>query len=106
VKHESKLPAAKDARRVKVTSATRKAAPPARGDFRQRYDAMEDRREELIERLRALGGKAPAHPGYKRALNLLNDKFRKAKLAQRAAVLESAEWLIDILERLAPRSQD
>lgn len=73
---------------------------PATPDFRQRYDAVEARRENLMARLRALGGDAQSHPGYKRALTLLNDTFRKSKLAQRAAVLESAAWLIDILQRL------
>jgi hypothetical protein len=77
-----------------------KASPVARGDFRARYDAVEARREKLIARLRSLGGKAQAHPGYKRALTLLNETFRREKLAQRLAVLESAAWLIDILERL------
>ncbi len=77
------------------------ASAPEGGDFRQRYAAVEARREKLIARLRALGGKAQSHPGYRRALTLLNDTFRKAKLAQRLAVLESAAWLIDILERLS-----
>lgn len=82
-------------------AATRVNAPPtARGDFRQRYDDVENKRVELIARLRTLGGKAQAHPGYKRALKLLNDTFRKSKLAQRLAVLQAAAWLIDILERL------
>lgn len=72
-----------------------------RGDFRQRYDEVESRRGELIERLNNLGGGARAHPGYKRALKLLNETFRKSKLAQRLAVLQAAAWLIDILERLA-----
>lgn len=70
-------------------------------NFRQRYDDLERRRAELIERLRALGGTAQAHPGYKRALKLLNETFRGAQVAQRLAVLQAAAWLIDILERLA-----
>jgi hypothetical protein len=69
-------------------------------NFRQRYDELEARRTELIARLQALGAKAQAHPGYKRALKLLNDTFRKSKLAQRLAILQAAAWLIDILERL------
>jgi hypothetical protein len=77
-----------------------KASSATRGDFRARYDAVEARREKLITRLRSLGSNAQAHPGYKRALTLLNDTFRKEKLAQRLAVLEAASWLIDILERL------
>ena len=80
--------------------ATPNASSPPRGNFRQRYDAVEARREELIAKLRGLGAKAQAHPGYKRALTLLNNTFRKAKLGQRLAVLESAAWLIHVLERL------
>ncbi|MBS0247840.1 MAG: hypothetical protein JSR61_14590 [Proteobacteria bacterium] len=72
-----------------------------RGDFRQRYDEIESRRGELIERLQGLDGNVRAHPGYKRALKLLNETFRKSKLAQRLAVLQAAAWLIDVLERLA-----
>ena len=71
-----------------------------RGTFRQRYDQLEGRRTELVARLRALGDGAQRHPGYKRALKLLNDTFRKSKLAQRLAVLQAAAWLIDILEKL------
>jgi len=72
-----------------------------RGSFRQRYDELETRRTELMARLRALGDGAQRHPGYKRALKLLNDTFRKSKLAQRLAVLQAAAWLIDILEKLS-----
>lgn len=73
---------------------------PAQGTFRQRYDDLEARRTALVERLRALGGDAQKHPGHKRALTLLNDTFRKSKLAQRLAVLQAATWLIDILEKI------
>jgi predicted RNA polymerase sigma factor len=79
-------------------NATTAAAPG--GDFRKRYDAVEARREKLMARLRRLGANTQAQPGYKRAIKLLNDTFRKTKLGQRAAVLESAAWLIDLLERL------
>lgn len=78
---------------------TTTAAAPS-GDFRKRYDAVEARREKLMARLRLLGANTQAQAGYKRAVTLLNDRFRKSKLAQRAAVLESAAWLIDLLERL------
>jgi hypothetical protein len=73
---------------------------PARGTFRQRYDDLETQREALMARLRRLGSNAQQHPGYKRALKLLNDTFRKSKLAQRLAVLQAAAWLIDVLEQL------
>lgn len=76
------------------------AAPSLRGTFRQRYDALETQRSELVARLRTLGENGRQHPGFKRALKLLNDTFRKSKLAQRLAVLQAAAWLIDILEQL------
>lgn len=75
------------------------AAAP-RQSFRRRYDELETRRAELIARVAALGEAARAHPGYKRSLKLLNDTFRKGKLAQRLAILEAAAWLIDLLEKV------
>jgi hypothetical protein len=77
------------------------ASSAPRGTFRNRYDNLEVRRAELVARLRRLGETAGPHPGYKRALTLLNDTFRKSKLAQRVAVLEAAAWMIDVLERVA-----
>jgi hypothetical protein len=76
------------------------ASPPPRGNFRRRYDDLEARRAALVARLHSLGGNAQQHPGYKRALKLLNDTFRKVKLAQRLAVLQAATWLIDVLEQI------
>jgi len=69
-------------------------------NFRRRYDELEARRAALVARLAALGEAAQRHPGYRRALTLLNDTFRKEKLAQRLAVLQAAAWLIDLLEKL------
>ena len=71
-----------------------------RKTFRQRYDGLEAQRDVLMARLRRLGGTAREHPSYKRVLKLLNDTFRKSKLAQRLAVLQAAAWLIDLLERI------
>jgi hypothetical protein len=74
---------------------------PKRQSFRRRYHDLEVRRTELSARLHMLGETAQRHPGYKRALKLLNDIYRKEKLARRLAVLHAAAWLIDILEKLA-----
>ena len=76
------------------------AAAP-RKSFRRRYDDLEARRAALIARLARLGHVARGHPAYKRALTLLNDIFRRGRLAQRLAVLEAASWLIDLLEKIA-----
>jgi ribosomal protein L31 len=86
--------------RTKLTTGSTAATAQQRS-FRRRYDDLEGRRDELCERLRTLGNKAEEHPAYKGALKLLNNVYRKEKLAQRLAVLQSASWLIDILEKLA-----
>jgi hypothetical protein len=80
---------------------TNKSAPQKRQSFRQRYDELENRRVELSVRLQSLSVSARRHPGYKRAMILLNEIYRREKLPQRVAVLQSAAWLIDILEKLA-----
>ena len=68
--------------------------------FRQRFENLEAQREALLARLSSIGDHTKQHPGYKRALTLLNASFRRAKVAQRAAVLQAAEWLIEVLERM------
>jgi hypothetical protein len=82
------------------TKPAGKASLPPRANFRHRYDDLESRRSELVARLALISSGSQQHPGYKRALTLLNDTFRKSKLAQRLAVLQAASWLIDILEQL------
>lgn len=87
-------------RRTQLTTGSRPASAPRRS-FREQYDDLEARRAALCERLRTLGHKAEEHPAYKGALKLLNTNYRKEKLTQRLAVLQSAAWLIGILEKLA-----
>jgi len=77
-----------------------KTTQAPRGNFRQRYDDLEMRRTALVARLTALDEAARRQAGYRHALKLLNDTFRKSSLAQRLAVLQAAAWLIDILEKL------
>jgi len=72
---------------------------PPRPSFRARYDALEQRRADLIARLGALGETARANPAHARARKLLNETFRGASLVQRAAILEAAAWLIALLDR-------
>ena len=72
---------------------------PRSATFRARYDDLEKRRDELIARLTLLAQKATPHPAFGRARTLLNTTFRKASLVQRAAVLEAADWLINIIDR-------
>ncbi len=69
-----------------------------RRNFRERYDEIERARTALIERLALLGARARTHPSFKRALTLLNTTFRKSSVAQRLAILQAAQWLIDFIE--------
>ena len=71
-----------------------------KASFKQRYDAAEQRRAAILQRLAGLNEAARAHPAYRRALTLVNQTFRKATLAQRLATLQAAEWLINVLENL------
>ena len=81
-------------------AASAKPSSPTRADFRERYDEIEARRAALVARLTSLGETSQRHPGYRRAMTLLNATFRRSKLAQRLAVLQAAAWLIDVLEKL------
>ena len=87
-------------RRFKKMLGKRAATAPDTASFRQRYDDVELARVAMLERLAKLTPRTRAHPGFKRASTLLNQSFRKAKLAQRTAVLSAAEWTIDLLEAL------
>ena len=69
--------------------------------FHQRYDEAEQRRLEVLARVAALSDKARAHPAVKRAQILLNSVFRKAAVAQRLTVVSSADWLLDLVERMS-----
>ena len=84
--------------------ASEKTPAQPRAGFRERYDEIEAHRAALVARLSALGESGQRHPGYKRALTLLNVTFRRAKLAQRLAILQAAAWLIDLLEKLTSMS--
>ena len=72
----------------------------AKQSFRQRFENLEAKREALLARLSVMRDDAKQHPGHRRALTLLNASFRRASVAQRVAVLQAAEWLIQVLERM------
>lgn len=63
-------------------------------------DKLELDREVLLSRLRNLDARAKTQPGYRTALLLLNSKFRKASLTARVAVLQSAAFMVEVLEKL------
>lgn len=70
--------------------------------FQKRYDELEEHRKALIGKLAALGEAAHAHPSYKRVQTLLNPTFRRASIAQRAAILKAATWLINLIDVSVP----
>jgi hypothetical protein len=78
------------------------AGPAPKAGFRRRYDAMERRRLDLVARLNALGERGPTHPTVGKAMTLLTRCLRKAKPVQRAAVLQAAEWMINLIEMGPP----
>jgi hypothetical protein len=71
---------------------------PAKRSFRDRYEDLEKSRSDMIERLNRLGERGRTHPSFKRAAVLLNETFRKASIAQRLAVLQAAQWVIELME--------
>jgi hypothetical protein len=77
----------------KKKTGTAETAPDA--TFRQRYDTLERKRRDLIERLERAGSR---HPMKRKAMTLLTRTFRAASIVQRAAILQAADWLISIIE--------
>jgi hypothetical protein len=69
-------------------------------DFRRRFDELEQRRTALIARLVKLDHQPQAADSCRRARTMLNATYRKATLAQRAAILQAAAWLIDVAEKM------
>jgi hypothetical protein len=63
-------------------------------------DRLESDREALLRRLSHLNGGAKLLPGYRSALILLNSRFRRANLATRLALLQAAQFMVEVLERI------
>ena len=63
-------------------------------------DRLESDREALLRRLSHLSTAAKLLPGYRSALILLNSRFRRANLATRLALLQAAQFMVEVLERI------
>ena len=63
-------------------------------------DRLESDREALLRRLSHLNSGAKLLPGYRSALILLNSRFRRANLATRLALLQAAQFMVEVLERI------
>ena len=66
------------------------------------HGQLEAKRDLLLKRLERLGGRARAQRGYFSARSLLGTTYRRANLAARVAVLETAQFMISVLEMLPP----
>lgn len=66
------------------------------------HGELEVRRELLLKRLERLGNNARAKQGYASVRALLGTTYRRANLTARIAVLETAHFMVTVLEKLPP----
>jgi hypothetical protein len=66
------------------------------------HGELEARRELLLKRLERLVNKARARQGYASVRALLGTTYRRANLTARIAVLETAHFMVTVLEKLPP----
>lgn len=66
------------------------------------YTQLEARREALLKRLESLPPKLRANRGYASARSLLGSSYMRANLTARLAVLQTAQFMISVLEMLPP----
>ena len=74
--------------------------PYSRKKAKLSLDRLESDREALLRRLSHLHGGAKLLPGYRSARTLLNSRFRRANLATRLALLQAAQFMVEVLERI------
>ena len=66
------------------------------------YADLEARREQLLKRLEQLPPKQRSSRGYASARALLGTSYMRANLTARMAVLQTAQFMINVLEMLPP----
>jgi hypothetical protein len=84
---------------LRKSSRNRGSAPSPRV-LDLRHARLEAHREALLLRLDKLDEAAKSSRGYRSTLTLLNSKYRKATLAARLGILQSAAFMIEVLEML------
>jgi hypothetical protein len=75
---------------------------PNSGNQKLSHGELEARRELLLKRLERLGNNAKAKQGYASVRALLGTTYRRANLTARLAVLETAHFMVSVLEKLPP----
>ena len=76
--------------------------PSLRSGQKISYANLEAQREALLKRLESLSPKLRANRGYASARALLGASYMRANLAARMAVLQTAQFMISVLEMLPP----
>ena len=75
---------------------------PNSANAKPKHGDLEAKRDLLLKRLERLSEKAKAQRGYSSARSLLGTTYRRTNLAARLAVLETAQFMINVLEMLPP----
>lgn len=76
--------------------------PSPRSGQKISYIGLEARREALLRRLESLSPKLRSNRGYASARSLLGASYMRANLTARLAVLQTAQFMISVLEMLPP----
>ena len=84
------------------TRKPRSTQTARRGGQRLSHADLETRRDELVGRLERLHPKLRANRGYASARALLGSSYMRANLAARLTVLQTAQFMISVLEMLPP----
>jgi hypothetical protein len=75
---------------------------PLRSGQKISYASLEAQREALLKRLESISPKLRGNRGYASARALLGTSYMRANLAARLAVLQTAQFMISVLEMLPP----
>jgi len=76
--------------------------PSPRSGQKASYSNLEAQREALLKRLESLSPKLRSNRGYASARSLLGASYMRASLTARLAVLQTAQFMISVLEMLPP----
>ena len=79
-----------------------KTGPAVRSGQKLSYSSLEAQRVALLKRLESLSPKLRSNRGYASARSLLGASYLRANLTARLAVLQTAQFMISVLEMLPP----
>ena len=76
--------------------------PSLRSGQKVSYSSLEAQREALLKRLESLPPRLRSTRGYANARVLLGASYMRATITARMAVLQTAQFMISVLEMLPP----